>query len=114
MKKALLFGIAVLFLATGTAHADGRWTANFRHCAIEPTGVPSDTVPNFTENWILPDDIPEIEAGLKVLKQCKAFWQCVEDRENGKVKHRYFNDKRWRTQFYPPVHRSKVPPWTEN
>jgi hypothetical protein len=35
MKKLLLPGVAALFLATGTAHADNeKWEANFRQCHI--------------------------------------------------------------------------------
>jgi len=30
------------------------------------------------------------------IKKCKAFYQCLEDRDRGKVKHCYENDRRWR------------------
>jgi len=30
----------------------------------------------------------------------QAFWQCVEERRTGKVKHCYRNDPRWRDYFY--------------
>src|SRR5215475_12597073 len=29
-------------------------------------------------------------------EKCKAFYQCLEDRDRGKVKHCYENDRRWR------------------
>jgi len=45
---------------------------------------------------IEPEDIPDIEKGVRELKRCKAFLQCLQDREKGKVKHCYENDKRWR------------------
>ena len=38
---------------------------------------------------ITPADIPAIERGIKVLKQCRKFWACVERRTAGKVKHCY-------------------------
>ena len=30
----------------------------------------------------------------------QAFWQCVEERRRGKVKHCYIKDPRWRDYFY--------------
>ena len=42
------------------------------------------------------EEIPDILKAISVIKKCKAFYQCLEDREKGKVKHCYENDKRWR------------------
>jgi hypothetical protein len=41
-------------------------------------------------------DVLELQKYLPMLKKCTAFWKCVEDREAGKVKHCYENDRRWR------------------
>jgi len=114
-QRTFLTGIAVLFLATGTAHAespDTRWTASFHSCTINKTfAFHSKTVVDSTlygENGevhadngsatvsLRLEDVLAIQNELKVLKKCEAFYQCVVDREAGKVKHCYEKDKRWR------------------
>ena len=116
MKRLLLSGIAVLFLATGTTHADDKkWEGDFRKCEI--VKIFPKVAPNPAEDGILrgeiddyginisgdrvriairPNDIADIEKGIRLLKKCKAFWQCTNDRDQGKVKHCYENDRRWR------------------
>jgi hypothetical protein len=116
MKKLLLTGVAVLILATGTAHAEGgKWEGDFRKCEIVKIFPKVEQNPD--ANGILhgeldyqgisitadsmrigiqSDEIADIERGIRLLKKCKAFWQCVADREAGKVKHCYDNDRRWR------------------
>jgi hypothetical protein len=42
------------------------------------------------------EDVLELQKHLPLLKKCNAFWQCVADRDAGKVKHCYENDRRWR------------------
>ena len=42
------------------------------------------------------EEIPDILKAIGVIKKCKAFYQCLEDRDRGKVKHCYENDRRWR------------------
>jgi Tripartite tricarboxylate transporter family receptor len=42
------------------------------------------------------EEIPDILKAIAVIKKCKAFYQCLEDRDRGKVKHCYENDRRWR------------------
>jgi hypothetical protein len=41
-------------------------------------------------------DLPEI---LRIRKACDLFAKCINDRDAGKVKHCYKNDKRWRSYF---------------
>src|SRR5262249_27374970 len=104
MKKLFLTGIATLFLATGTTHAEeNRWGTDFRHCVLTKTFNTTDPYPyyeDFHDGRIVIgidcDEILEIVNGIKELKKCAAFWQCVEDREKGKVKHCDENDRRWR------------------
>jgi hypothetical protein len=116
MLKMLLAGIAALFLATGTSHAaDMKWEGDFRKCEIvkifpkveqnpdadgilhgeldyQGISITADSV----RIGIQPDEIADIERGIRLLKKCKAFWQCTNDRDRGKVKHCYENDRRWR------------------
>ena len=35
------------------------------------------------------EEIPDILKAIRVIKKCKAFHQCLEDRDRGKVKHCY-------------------------
>jgi hypothetical protein len=41
-------------------------------------------------------DLPKM---MPVLKACWAYRKCLDDREAGKVKHCYYNDRRWRDFF---------------
>ena len=104
MKKLLLTGVAVLLLATGTAHADSeKWEASFRQCHIRKW-FSKDELANIgwareTEGQTIvieAEEIPDILNAIRVIKKCKAFYQCLEDRNRGKVKHCYENDRRWR------------------
>jgi hypothetical protein len=104
MKQIFVAGIASLFLATGTAQRptqagyffSDKWTTNCRYTIIEkrrPEGggeVPEGLM------YIEPADLPNLEREIKELKKCVLFWKCLSDREAGKVKHCYENDKRWR------------------
>lgn len=104
MKKMLLGSIAALVLATGTAQADKeKWEASFRQCHIRKWFSKDELA---AIGWardadgqtivIEPEDIPDIVKAIAVIKKCQAFYQCLEDRERGKVKHCYENDRRWR------------------
>ena len=42
------------------------------------------------------EEIGDLEKAIRLIKQCRAFYKCLEDRRAGKVKHCYENDKRWR------------------
>jgi hypothetical protein len=94
-------------LSASAAHADNeRWEASFRQCHIrkwfskeelDNIGWQRDTGQTIV---IELDDIPDIERGIRELKKCKAFYQCLEDREKGKVKHCYENDRRWRRKSF--------------
>jgi hypothetical protein len=104
MKKALLSGIAALLLATGAAHADVKtdidgypkpetiWIAHIHSCSIY-RAVTEGNSDSSTIEW---NEIPEVLRALRELKQCAAFHQCISDRNAGKVKHCYANDRRWR------------------
>jgi hypothetical protein len=111
MKAAIIAGCLTLFLATGAAHADdGKWEMSFRRCQVWKTFAENIARPgvifgNADEVWVDQDratitldlsDILELQKHLPLLKTCSAFWQCVNDRDGGKVKHCYENDRRWR------------------
>jgi hypothetical protein len=104
MKKMLLPSVAALLLATGTAHADNeKWEASFRQCHIHKWFSKDELAAigwaRETEGQTIviePEEIPDILKAIGVIKKCKAFYQCLEDRDRGKVKHCYENDRRWR------------------
>ena len=104
MKKLLLAGIAALLMATGTAHADNeKWEASFRQCHIRKWFSKDELAAigwaRETEGQTIvieAEEIPDILKAIGVIKKCKAFYQCLEDRDRGKVKHCYENDRRWR------------------
>jgi len=62
---------------------------------------------------ITPEDLPNLEKEIKNLKKCMLFMKCLEDRDAGKVKHCYENDRRWRSigleggLFIEPAHGTK-------
>jgi hypothetical protein len=91
-----------LFLATGTAHADNeKWEARFRQCHIRKWFSKDELAAWARETEgqtivIEAEEIPDILKATHVIKKCKAFYQCLEDRDRGKVKHCYENDRRWR------------------
>jgi len=104
MKKMLLPSVAALLLATGTAHADNeKWEASFRQCHIRKWFSKDELAAigwaHETEGQTIvieAEEIPDILKAIAVIKKCKAFYQCLENRDRGKVKHCYENDRRWR------------------
>jgi|SRR5262249_49332171 len=91
-----LIGIAALFLATGAAHAEPleHWSSEKWSCGLKwigPEGEPA---------MVYPEDIPKFIRAFKNMKRSPKtncdFLQCLADRDAGKVKHCYENDKRWR------------------
>jgi hypothetical protein len=104
MKKMLLASAAALLLATGTAHADNeKWEASFRQCHIRKWFSKDELAEigwaHETEGQTIvieAEEIPDILKAIAVIKKCKAFYQCLENRDRGKVKHCYENDRRWR------------------
>jgi hypothetical protein len=105
MKKMLLAKcVAALLLATGAAHADNeKWEASFRQCHIRKWFSKDELAAigwaRETEGQTIvieAEEIPDILKAISVIKKCKAFYQCLEDRDRGKVKHCYENDRRWR------------------
>jgi hypothetical protein len=105
MKKTFLTGIAALFL-TGTAQQstkagyfiEDRWIANCRYDIIEKRYRQDDEHPS-SLMIIRPEDLPNLEKEIKELKKCVLFTKCLTDRDAGKVKHCYENDRRWRSIF---------------
>ena len=87
-----------------------RWESTFRRCQVWKTFAENSARPgvifgNEDEVWVDEgkatitldlEDILELQKHLPLLKKCNAFWQCVADRDAGKVKHCYENDRRWR------------------
>jgi len=121
MKKLLLASIAALLLATGTAHAEEkRWWPDCRHGWItkqfeeteielpRPAGEPLQGRLDWPEIEITDDNrvrithdelrnlLKDLPKMMPVLKACWAFRKCQSDRDAGKVKHCYRNDRRWR------------------
>ena len=104
MKRLFLTSVAALPLATGTAHADSeKWEASFRQCHIRKWFSKDELAAigwaRETEGQTIvieAQEIPDILKAIQVIKKCKAFYQCLEDRDHGKVKHCYENDRRWR------------------
>ena len=86
------FVVALLLLASTAAQA-AEWEASFRKCDIGKSFAKADTLqpPDGSQVFVTikPEDIPQIEEGIKVLKQCRKFWKCVERRMAGQVKHCY-------------------------
>jgi hypothetical protein len=76
------------------------WEASFRKCDIGKTFAKDETIAAYDGSTVFVTitsaDIKAIEKGIAILKKCSKFWACVGDREAGKVKHCYENDKRWR------------------
>jgi hypothetical protein len=102
-RCTLLTGIATLFLATGAAQQSAqagyfgsdKWTTNCRYSIIEKRRPQNDEQPDWLM-YIESADLPVLEREIKNLKKCMLFWKCLSDRDAGKVKHCYENDKRWR------------------
>jgi hypothetical protein len=115
MSLKVLFAVAALFLATGTAHADSKkWESSFRRCAVWKTfdhddrdARPGRAYGDGDEVWtewpegqatitLSIEDVLELQKHLPLLKKCGAWFKCLRDREAGKVKHCYENNRRWR------------------
>jgi hypothetical protein len=102
-RKLLMTGVAVLFLATGTAqqsaqagyYGEDKWITNCRYTIIEKRRPEGGDQPDWLM-YIEPADLPVLEREIKNLKKCMLFSKCLSDRDAGKVKHCYENDKRWR------------------
>ena len=75
------------------------WEASFRQCHIrkwfskdELAAIGSARETEGQTIVIEAEEIPDILKAISVIKKCKAFYQCLEDRDRGKVKHCYEND----------------------
>ena len=89
MSRKILYIVAaawvLAFLWQTYAHAEWRL---HRTCTVYSTDE--------NTTMLSLEDALEIQKFIPDLRKCDAFWKCVEDREAGKVKHCYENDKRWR------------------
>lgn len=112
MKKLILGSmLATAMVPTANACAPApcppvakeKWEGNFRQCHIRKwfskdelaeigwqRDAPGQTI------VIEQDEIGDLEKAIQLIKKCKAFFQCTADRDAGKVKHCYENDRRWR------------------
>jgi hypothetical protein len=112
MRKATAtFAIALVLAASwglllafpSVANADHeKWEGNFRQCHIRKwfskeelaeIGWQRDSGQTIV---IKQDEIGDLEKALQLIKKCKAFYKCLDDREAGKVKRCNENDRRWR------------------
>jgi hypothetical protein len=75
-----------------------QWIANCRYDIIEKRYRQDDEHPS-SLMIIRPEDLPNLEKEIKELKKCVLFTKCLTDRDAGKVKHCYENDRRWRSIF---------------
>jgi hypothetical protein len=80
-----------------------KWEASFRQCHIRKWFSKDELAAigwaRETEGQTIvieAEEIPDILKAISVIKKCEAFYQCLEDRDRGKVKHCYENDRRWR------------------
>jgi hypothetical protein len=113
MKTLLLAGVAALsVLYASTPSAEG-WEVDCRRGRIfKLLPKPDDTSPGGFYVSVERDDMfvsidrDQFDELAKAIanarRECKEydrFMQCVVDREAGKVKHCYENDRRWRSLF---------------
>ena len=108
MKKLFLTGVAALLMATRAAQAEPKWWTDCRHGWItkEFEEIEGDNPPveimgtsvriTYDELRKLVKELPFI---LRKVKACDAYRKCLDDRDTGKVKHCYENDRRWREFF---------------
>jgi hypothetical protein len=104
MRKLALAALT-LAVTTQANAAEPRWEADCRHGWIAkdfeeidedgPIVIIDGTRVRITHDEVrkLAKDLPLI---LRQIKACDAFTQCLSDRDAGKVKHCYWNDRRWR------------------
>jgi hypothetical protein len=89
MTKLLMAAAALSIASTAHAEEESKWRLH-RTCSIITTD------PNTEITFLTLEDALAIQKFIPDLKKCDAFWKCVADREAGKVKHCYANDRRWR------------------
>jgi len=70
------------------------WKIEKWECALTWMPLPHDDANS--EASIGVKDLPKIIKRFKEMKGHCAFLKCLDDRAAGKVKHCYYNDKRWR------------------
>ena len=92
---AIVFTAAVLIHDARAEETGPReWYYHQHSCTLQnkdPIGQPLSSL-----NM---DDVIQIQKLIPDLKRCSAFYDCVSELEQGKVKHCYYNDKRWKRMF---------------
>jgi hypothetical protein len=101
MTKLCLTAAAIMLAAITTSKAEPsseKWEFDGRQCHVRKS------LGSLEQGWgdavaLHLDDVLELQKHIRDLKACDAFWQCTADRDAGKVKHCYQNDRRWRHLF---------------
>jgi hypothetical protein len=95
--KTALFAFAIVLAAISTTQADpnDKWEYDGRNCHAR---ISLDAL---DQGWggkvaVKLADVLQLQKMIRALKKCEAFSQCVNDRFEGKVKHCYINDPRWK------------------
>jgi hypothetical protein len=90
MRK--FFAVALVLVATAdpTLAGSDKWEASFRKCDIGKSFSRDEVITAEDGSAVFvvitPEDIGAIEKGLRVLRQCKKFWKCVDERYAGRRK----------------------------
>jgi hypothetical protein len=96
MRFVILFIAAFMaWPAQAGYYGNKKWTVNCRYPIIEKRHPGVEHEPDWLM-VIVPEDLPVLEKEIKEFKRCLLFHKCLDDRDAGKVKHCYENDKRWR------------------
>jgi hypothetical protein len=109
MNKLTLFALFALATcqmllrnAGAQTASEPRWEADCRRGYITKTFPKDYSGDNRFEGTdgitirITSDEFRDIEKAMRDIRKSEKFWQCISDREAGKVKHCYDNDRRWR------------------
>jgi hypothetical protein len=92
VRLLLVFALALVLVATAdpTLAAES-WQSSFRKCDLSRSFARGEFIAAEDGSavfvTITPEDIPAIEEGLRVLKKCRKFWACVNERYVGRRRH---------------------------
>jgi hypothetical protein len=85
--------------ASAQRAGETRWEADCRRGYIRkafPKNYPGLEFSDAVRIDILPEEFADLEKAIREMRKCEKFYQCLADRDQGKVKHCYENDRRWR------------------
>jgi hypothetical protein len=95
--KTFLLTLALGLSASAAAQADphDKWYLDMRNC------IARISIEALEQGWgdnvgVGLKDVVVLQKMMPALKRCEAFSKCINDRFEGKVKHCYSNDRRWR------------------